>query len=95
MSTPTAATGSLGVKEFEGTGLDHGKPPPAINIEVYGFGLWIFTFVAFVLYCAWAFTPVEYLHRIGITYYPSQYWALAVPAYLCVTFLFLGFFYMA
>jgi hypothetical protein len=42
-----AATRASEQQGFEGTGLDHGKPPPAINVEVYGFGLWAFSIVAF------------------------------------------------
>ena len=31
------------VPVFQGTGIDKGKPPPSINVEVYGFVLWIAT----------------------------------------------------
>lgn len=42
-----------------------------------------------VLFILWAFVPDEVLHRHGITYYPSRYWAMAIPTWLCVTVLFL------
>ena len=40
---------------------------------------------AAVLYLLWAFTPPRYLEAYGISYYPSQYWAVALPAWACVT----------
>ena len=42
-----------------------------------------------VLFILWAFVPDVVLHRHGITYYPSRYWAMAIPTWLCVTVLFL------
>ncbi|KAL6505570.1 hypothetical protein OROHE_022949 [Orobanche hederae] len=38
--------------------------------------------VAFVI---WAYVPDEWLHSVGMYYYPSRYWALAVPTYVMVT----------
>lgn len=38
-----------------------------------------------MLYLLWAFTPPRYLEAYGISYYPSQYWAVALPAWACVT----------
>ncbi|KAF6153985.1 hypothetical protein GIB67_037689 [Kingdonia uniflora] len=59
----------------------HGPKPS----EVYGFVGSITTVVAAVLFLIWAYTPERWLHAIGITYYPSRYWALAVPTYAMVT----------
>lgn len=59
----------------------HG-PKPA---EVYGFVGSITTVIATVIYLAWAYTPEPWLHSLGITYYPSKYWALATPAFAIVT----------
>ncbi|OVA02498.1 PIG-P [Macleaya cordata] len=60
---------------------EHGPKPS----EVYGFVGSISTIVATVIYLIWAYTPEPWLHSIGITYYPSRYWALALPAYAMVT----------
>jgi hypothetical protein len=38
-----------------------------------------------VLYVLWAFTPSSVLEWHGITYYPSKYWAVAIPTWVCVT----------
>ena len=39
------AAASSAAAEFEGTGIDHGTPPPPVNVPVYGFVLWIATVV--------------------------------------------------
>ena len=61
------------------------RPNPA---AVYGFVGWIGTLVCYVLYLLWAYLPVEVLHSLGVTYYPSRYWAVALPAYICVCVVF-------
>ncbi|KAK4379528.1 hypothetical protein RND71_001390 [Anisodus tanguticus] len=53
--------------------------------EVYGFVGSITTVVATVLFLVWAYLPEHWLHALGIVYYPSRYWALAVPAYAMMT----------
>ncbi|TXG62453.1 hypothetical protein EZV62_009447 [Acer yangbiense] len=52
--------------------------------EVYGFVGCITTVAATGLFLVWAYVPERCLHSIGIYYYPSRYWALAVPAYSIV-----------
>jgi hypothetical protein len=42
---------------------------------------WLGSFVLFAAYLAWALIPDSLLHRWGITYYPSKYYAIAIPAY--------------
>ncbi len=37
-----------------------------------------------VAYIIWAFVPDEKLHSWNITYYPSKYWAVALPSYVVV-----------
>ncbi|KAK3143352.1 hypothetical protein QOZ80_4AG0299300 [Eleusine coracana subsp. coracana] len=59
---------------------DHGPKPS----EVYGFVGSITTVIAIAVYLAWAYTPEPWLHSLGITYYPSKYWALAVPSFVIV-----------
>ncbi|KNA07718.1 hypothetical protein SOVF_169300 [Spinacia oleracea] len=70
-----------------GLGLSgqHG-PKPA---EVYGFVGSITTIVATAIFFIWAYFPEHWLHSIGIFYYPSRYWAVAVPTY-CMVIIVLG-----
>ncbi|KAJ4970972.1 hypothetical protein NE237_004071 [Protea cynaroides] len=69
---------------------EHGPKPS----EVYGFVGSISTIVATVIFLGWAYIPEPWLHSIGITYYPSRYWALAVPVYAMVTVVFAMVFYL-
>lgn len=38
-----------------------------------------------VLYILWAYIPNSVLESYGIHYYPSKYWAVALPTWVCVT----------
>ncbi|CAL9091064.1 unnamed protein product [Musa textilis] len=60
---------------------EHGPKPS----EVYGFVGCITTVIAAVIFMVWAYTPEPWLHSLGITYYPSKYWAIAIPSFLIVT----------
>ncbi|RKO87787.1 PIG-P, partial [Blyttiomyces helicus] len=50
--------------------------------EYYGFILYLSTFVSYVTFLLWAFLPEQILQDLGITYYPTRYWALAVPIWI-------------
>lgn len=63
-------------------------------LEVYGFVGSISTIVAAGLFFLWAYLPEPWLHYLGITYYPSRYWALAIPTYVMVTIIFIILFYL-
>ncbi|GAB4832809.1 hypothetical protein Ancab_006826 [Ancistrocladus abbreviatus] len=79
------------VDKASGFGLsgEHG-PKPA---EVYGFVGSITTVAATVIYFIWAYVPESWLHSVGISYFPSRYWALAFPTYFMATVvLMLGFY---
>ncbi|XP_023522259.1 phosphatidylinositol N-acetylglucosaminyltransferase subunit P-like [Cucurbita pepo subsp. pepo] len=69
---------------------EHGPKPS----EVYGFVGSITTVVATVVYLIWAYVPDSWLHSVGIFYYPSRYWALAVPAYVMVSIALAWLFYI-
>ncbi|WOL07134.1 phosphatidylinositol N-acetylglucosaminyltransferase subunit P [Canna indica] len=68
----------------------HGPKPS----EVYGFVGSITTVIASVIFIVWAYTPEPWLHYLGITYYPSKYWAIAIPSFLMVTVVLAMVFYM-
>lgn len=65
------------------------------NAAVYAFGGWLASILSYLIFLVWAVSPEPFLKRIGITYYPSRYYALALPAYLLVVFLLIGVTYMA
>jgi len=68
----------------------HGPKPS----EVYGFVGSISTVVATVIFLVWAYVPDKLLESIGIHYYPSRYWVLAMPTYLMVTLMLALAFYI-
>lgn len=61
---------------------------------IYSFVGWIATLVVYVCFLLWAFLPEEWLHNVGITYYPSRYYAIALPAWLIVVWVLVGISYM-
>lgn len=56
--------------------------PRVPTYEYYGFVLYLFSTLTFVLYLLWAYLPSPFLRALGIDYYPNRWWALAVPAFL-------------
>ena len=66
-----------------------------VQREVYGFVAWLAALGAFVGYVCWILVPDEVLERAGITYYPSKYWASALPCFLCVAIMHGWAFYLA
>ncbi|KAK8491292.1 hypothetical protein V6N11_051304 [Hibiscus sabdariffa] len=78
--TTTASVSFVDPNDEKSNSGEHGPKPS----EVYGFVGSITTVVATAIYLAWAYIPEPWLHSIGIFYYPSRYWALAVPTYAMV-----------
>ena len=50
--------------------------------EHYGFVLYLSSFAIFILYLFWSLTPDNVLRSLGITYYPSRYWAIVLPIWV-------------
>ncbi|GAA5899197.1 hypothetical protein JCM6882_009281 [Rhodosporidiobolus microsporus] len=69
---------------------------PAPTVESQGFVLYIGSQVAFFAYLVWAFLPGEWLEWAGIEWYPSQEWALLIPAWvvMLVAFTYSSYFFL-
>lgn len=63
--------------------------PKVPTYEYYGFALYLASSAAFLMYILWAYLPSPFLHQLGIHYYLNRWWALAVPAWLVVTVLYI------
>lgn len=63
------------------------------SIEIYGFIGWIASYILFIVYLGWVFLPDTalqvflnyYIQALGIHYFPSKYWALAIPSLIFMT----------
>jgi hypothetical protein len=58
--------------------------PTVPTYEYYGFVLYLFSSLAFLLYLLWSYLPAPLLHALGIYYYPNRWWSLAIPSFLVV-----------
>jgi phosphatidylinositol N-acetylglucosaminyltransferase subunit P len=78
-----------------GRGSEEGPVPPTAprvpTYESYGFAVYLFSSLAFLVYVLWAYVPSPILHSLGITYYPNRWWALAVPAWLVLGIVYIYF----
>ena len=64
--------------------------PKVPTYEYYGFVLYVFSSLAFLVYILWAYLPAPFLHSyLRITYYPSRWWALALPCQLVITVIYI------
>ncbi|RCI13221.1 hypothetical protein L249_0286 [Ophiocordyceps polyrhachis-furcata BCC 54312] len=59
--------------------------PQVPTYEYYGFVLYLFSSMSFLLWLLWSYLPAPFLHGLGIYYYPNRWWALAIPAFLTMT----------
>jgi phosphatidylinositol N-acetylglucosaminyltransferase subunit P len=63
--------------------------PNVPTYEYYGFALYLVSSAIFLMYLLWAYLPSPFLHQLGIHYYPDRWWALAVPAWLVMSILYM------
>ncbi|KUI58700.1 Meiotically up-regulated gene 84 protein [Cytospora mali] len=68
-------------------GLNSAEPVPRASpkvptYEYYGFVLYLFSSLVFLIYLLWSYLPSPFLHVLGIYYYPNRWWSLAIPSFL-------------
>ncbi|ROW18202.1 hypothetical protein VPNG_00472 [Cytospora leucostoma] len=68
-------------------GLNSAEPVPRASpkvptYEYYGFVLYLFSSLVFLVYLLWSYLPSPFLHVLGIYYYPNRWWSLAIPSFL-------------
>ncbi|OAQ93918.1 subunit P of phosphatidylinositol N-acetylglucosaminyltransferase [Purpureocillium lilacinum] len=63
--------------------------PKVPTYEYYGFVLYLFSSLTFLLWLPWSYTPAPFLLALGIRYYPDRWWALATPAFLVMTLVYI------
>jgi phosphatidylinositol glycan class P protein len=56
--------------------------PKVPTYEYYGFVLYLFSSLTFLIYLLWSYLPSPFLHALGIYYFPDRWWSLAVPSFL-------------
>lgn len=56
--------------------------PKVPTYEYYGFVLYLFSSLSFLIYLLWSYLPSPFLHALGIYYYPNRWWSLAIPSWL-------------
>ncbi|KAI0872645.1 PIG-P-domain-containing protein [Hypoxylon argillaceum] len=56
--------------------------PKVPTYEYYGFVVYLFSSLTFLIYLLWAYIPSPFLHALGIDYYPNRWWALAIPSFI-------------
>lgn len=54
-------------------------PAPTASRGIYGFVIYLLFATLFVLYVLWAFIPLEFYEKLGITELPNKYFALFLP----------------
>lgn len=58
------------------------NPAPTPERALYGFVLYLSSFVIFGAYLCYALVLDETLRSFGVTYLPKKYWAIAIPTLL-------------
>ncbi|XP_043499643.1 phosphatidylinositol N-acetylglucosaminyltransferase subunit P [Polistes fuscatus] len=61
--------------------MEH-TPAPYAPRAVYGYAMYIGSNLFFLLYLIWSIVPDYILNDyLGLSYYPSKYWAIAIPVW--------------
>lgn len=63
--------------------------PKVPTYEYYGFVVYLFSSLTFLIYLLWAYLPSPFLHALGIYYYPNRWWALAIPSFITMTIVYI------
>ncbi|KAH8657216.1 PIG-P-domain-containing protein [Tricladium varicosporioides] len=63
--------------------------PKVPTYEYYGFVLYLFSSLSFLIYLLWSYLPSPFLHALGIYYYPNRWWSLALPSFLVMTLVYI------
>lgn len=56
--------------------------------EYKGFATYVVSFLCCTLWLLWSTLPDSVLHSLNIYYYPSRWWALAVPSYILMSMIY-------
>ncbi|KAH6990786.1 PIG-P-domain-containing protein [Ilyonectria sp. MPI-CAGE-AT-0026] len=61
--------------------------PKVPTYEYYGFVLYLFSSLTFLVYLLWGYLPSAFLRALGIDayFYPNRWWALAIPAFIVMS----------
>lgn len=63
--------------------------PKVPTYEYYGFVLYLFSSLCFLIYLLWSYLPSPFLHALGIDYYPNRWWSLAIPSFLVMGYVYI------
>ncbi|GAA94911.1 uncharacterized protein L969DRAFT_96363 [Mixia osmundae IAM 14324] len=69
--------------------------PVGPSKEIYGFVVYVGSWLVLAIFLLWAFTEDETLVKWGVDWYPSREWALLVPAWILMTSLYTYAIYMS
>ncbi|ODV87163.1 hypothetical protein CANARDRAFT_194138 [[Candida] arabinofermentans NRRL YB-2248] len=52
--------------------------------EYKGFSTYVISCIFLFVWLSWSVLPDSILNKLGVYYYPSRWWALAIPSYVLV-----------
>ena len=69
------------------------SPLPTPERAIYGYVLYLMSYVGLAFYLIWAYIPDKWLHACSLTYLPQKYWAIVAPTFLCISLVVVLFLY--